>query len=76
MEEERKFLNDELEKQEKTQFAAKVLEDYQTSLKKKLDDRYKNIQSTLLKESNIIIRYELKIQLEELMTIYQLLFKE
>jgi hypothetical protein len=76
MEEERQFFSDELAKQEKTEFAAKALEDYQTSLKKKLDDRYKNIQSTLLKESNIIIRYELKIQLEELMTIYQLLFKE
>ena len=40
----------------------------------KLDERYKSIVKRLETETNIIIRYELKVSLEELLQVYKLLF--
>lgn len=45
-------------------------------IKAKLDARYSAIQERLKTEPNIIIRYELKAALEELIQIYKLLFSE
>ena len=49
---------------------------YKHELAEKFDTRYKSIIERLKTESNIIIRYELKVALEELLQVYKLLFKE
>ena len=52
-----------------------LLSSYQSEIKAKLDKRYGAILAAIDKEVNIGKRYELKVQLDELMNVYALIFK-
>ena len=52
-----------------------VILEYQDGIKKKLDKHYNDLLNALKGETNIAVRYELKVQIEELLTTYQLIFK-
>ena len=55
---------------------AQIINDYKEGLMAKVNERYQAITKRLETEPNIIIRYELKVALEELITVYKLLFQE
>ena len=48
--------------------------EYRNSLMAKLNARYQSLNERLSREPNIILRYELKMALDELVTIYKELF--
>ena len=43
-------------------------------IKKGMDERYRKLVDSLSKEVNIAIRYELKLQIDELQEVYRILF--
>lgn len=53
-----------------------TVEDYKTELRAKLNERYSTIVKRLQTETNIILRYELKVSLDELVNVFKVIFPE
>ena len=66
----------ETPKEEKTLTPEEAVAMYQKKLQDKLNARYASLAKRLEAESNIIIRYELKLSQELLINVYKDLFSE
>ncbi len=61
---------------EKKQPSVDLVAERNQEIKAKLNERYKALVERLNAEPNVILRYEIKLSLDELMNTYRIIFPE